>query len=140
MAVDLCIVDARIVDGTTRPWFRASVAIDGDEIEGIYRDASELPAATRRIDADGDVVGTVMQDEQLRQQGEAAADFAKDLAGAGHVDEHLSPERERETLARATWLVEQEFDAEVVVFDTDNAPEDLTSNAEPGRPAINIEE
>ena len=91
-------------------------------------------------DADGDVVGTVMQDEQLRQQGEAAADFAKELAGVGHIDEHLSPERERETLTRAAWLVEQEFDADVVVFDADDAPEDLTANAEPGRPAINIEE
>ncbi len=90
--------------------------------------------------ADGDVVGTVMQDEQLRQHGEAAADFAKDLAGAGHIDDHLSPERERETLGRATWLIEREFDSEVVVFDAEDAPEDLLAHAEPGRPAINIEE
>ena len=91
-------------------------------------------------EADGDLVGTVMQNKDLRQHGEAAADFAKELAGAGHIDDFLSPERERETLERAAWLVEREFDAEVAVFAADGAPGDLASTAEPGRPAINIDE
>lgn len=56
MAVDLSIVDARIVDGTTRPWFHGSVAIDDGVVEGIYRAASELPAARRQIDVDRDVL------------------------------------------------------------------------------------
>jgi leucyl-tRNA synthetase len=91
-------------------------------------------------EADGDVVGTVMGDEQLRQRGEAAADYAKELAGAGHVDEQLSPERERETLERAAWLLEREFGAAVVVQSADVADPDVVANAVPGRPAIDIEE
>jgi leucyl-tRNA synthetase len=91
-------------------------------------------------EADGDVVGTVMSDEDLRQRGEAAADFAKELAGAGHIDDHLSPDRERDALDRARWLIEREFDATVAVFAAEDAPGDLAGNAEPGRPSINIEE
>jgi leucyl-tRNA synthetase len=88
-------------------------------------------------EADDDVVGTVMADEKLRQRGEAAADFAKELAGAGRIDETLPPERERAALDRAAWLIEREFDAEVVVRDADDDPE-LAADAEPGRPAIDI--
>jgi leucyl-tRNA synthetase len=91
-------------------------------------------------EADGDVVGTVMQDEQLRQHGEAAADYAKELAGTEHFDDQLASERERATLDRATWLLEREFDADVVVYGTDDAPESLAAKATPGRPGINIEE
>ncbi len=91
-------------------------------------------------ETDDDLVGTVMGDEKLRQHGEAAADFAKDLAGVGHIDDYLPPEREREALDRAAWLIEREFDAEVAVFAAVEAPGDLASTAEPGRPAINIEE
>ena len=103
------------------------------------------PAWKHRIveiarETDGNLVGTVMGNQELRQHGEDAADFAKDLAGAGHIDDYLSPEREREALERAAWLVEREFDAGVSVFVGDKAPDDLASTAEPGRPAINIDE
>ncbi len=91
-------------------------------------------------DADGDVVGTVMGDEQLRQHGEAAAAFAKEFIGQEHFDEQLPPAEAAETLDRATWLIEQEFGAEVVVYGPKNAPESLASKATPGRPGINIEE
>ena len=91
--------------------------------------------------ADGNVVGTVMQDEDLREHGEAAADFAKELAGrAQSLDEQLPPEREREALERAAWLIEREFGAEVVVQGPDEADPDLVSKAGPGRPAIDIAE
>jgi leucyl-tRNA synthetase len=91
--------------------------------------------------ADGDVVGTVMRDEQLRQQGEDAADFAKDLAAqAEALDEQLPPERERAALERAAWLLEREFGADVVVQSADEADPDLAGKAEPGRPAIDIAE
>ncbi len=89
--------------------------------------------------ADGDVVGTVMRDEELRQRGEGAADFAKDLAAdAGSLTEQLPPEREREALERAAWLIEREFDAEVVVVAAEDTPDDVAAKAEPGRPAIDI--
>jgi leucyl-tRNA synthetase len=91
-------------------------------------------------DADGNVVGTVMQDEELRQHGEAAADFAKEIAGhAQSLDEHLDPAGELAALRRATWLIEREFDAEVVVQSADEASEDLVRKAAPGRPGIDIE-
>ncbi|WP_137286808.1 leucine--tRNA ligase [Halorussus salinisoli] len=93
------------------------------------------------MDADGNVVGTIMGDEQLRQQGEDAADFAKDLAAQSEaLDEQLSPERERAALERAAWLLEREFGADVVVQSADEADPDLARKAEPGRPAIDIAE
>jgi leucyl-tRNA synthetase len=91
--------------------------------------------------ADGNVVGTVMQDEELREQGEAAADFAKELAGrAQSLDEQLPPEREQAALERAAWLIEREFGAAVVVQGPEEADADLVGKAGPGRPAIDIEE
>jgi len=92
-------------------------------------------------DADGNVVGTVMGDEELREVGEAAADYAKDLqADAPALPDALPPERERAALERAAWLVEREFDASVVVESADEASENLASKARPGRPAIEIHE
>jgi leucyl-tRNA synthetase len=91
--------------------------------------------------ADGNVVGTVMQDEDLREQGEAAADFAKELAGrAQSLDEQLPPEREQAALERAAWLIEREFGADVVVQGPEEADPDLVGKSGPGRPAIDIEE
>jgi leucyl-tRNA synthetase len=93
------------------------------------------------MDADSNVVGTVMGDEQLRQQGEDAADFAKDLAAQSEaLDEQLPPERERAALERAAWLLEREFGTDVVVQSADEADPDLAGKAEPGRPAIDIAE
>jgi len=89
---------------------------------------------------DGNVVGTLMGDERLQKHGESAADYAKDLASADHLDEQLPPEREYEALRRAAWLIEREFDAEVVVVRGADAPGDLAAKATPGRPGISIEE
>ncbi|WP_181685363.1 leucine--tRNA ligase [Halorhabdus salina] len=86
------------------------------------------------------VVPAVMQNEDLQRHGEDAADFAKDLAARGHVDQFLSPERELATLQRAAWLIEREFEADVAVLSAKDAPDDLASKAEPGRPAIDIVE
>ncbi|WP_277542186.1 leucine--tRNA ligase [Haloarcula laminariae] len=86
------------------------------------------------------VVPAVMQNEELQRHGEAAADFAKTLAGRANIDEHLPPERELATLERAAWLIEREFGAEVVVQSADAADDSLASKAEPGRPAIDIQE
>ncbi|MFB6270227.1 MAG: leucine--tRNA ligase [Halobacterium sp.] len=92
-------------------------------------------------DADGDVVGSVMSDDDLRQRGEAAADYAKDLAAAAPAfPDVLGPEREREALRQAAWLIEDEFDAPVRVLSADEADEDVASKAEPGRPAIHVHE
>ena len=96
--------------------------------------------ATAR-DADGDVVGSVMADEDLRQRGEDAADYAKDLAAAAPAfPDVLAPEQERTTLERAAWLVEDEFDTPVRVLAADDADDDIAAKAEPGRPAIHVYE
>ncbi|MHB9287566.1 leucine--tRNA ligase [Halobacteriales archaeon Cl-PHB] len=91
-------------------------------------------------EADGDVVPTVMQNEELQRHGEAAADFAKELAGQEHFDDYLAPEAEAAAIERASWLLEREFGADVVVQAPDEADESLVSKAEPGRPAIDIAE
>ena len=43
-----------------------------------------------------------------------------------------------ETLQSAAWLLEREFAAEVRVLAAAEAPDDVASRAEPGRPAIDI--
>jgi leucyl-tRNA synthetase len=93
------------------------------------------------IDSDGDVVGSVMADEDLRERGEAAADYAKDLA-----EEHqsltraLAPETEFAALERAEWLFEREFDADVCLERAGEAPDDLVRQSRPSRPAIQVHE
>ena len=89
---------------------------------------------------DGNVVGQLMGDERIQRHGETAANYAKELAGEGHLDAQLPPEREYEALTRATWLIEREFDADVVVYGSGEAPDDIAAKATPGRPGISIGE
>jgi leucyl-tRNA synthetase len=92
------------------------------------------------IEADDDVVGSVMADEELREHGEAAADYAKDLAAEHQaLSESLAPEREFDALDRAAWLLDREFDAEIVL-ERAIGTGDLADRARPGRPAIEIHE
>ena len=82
-----------------------------------------------------------MQREGIKRHGEAAADYGKDLqAEREALTETLDPETERAALSAAAWLVEREFDAEVRVLPAGEAPDDVAAKAEPGRPAIDIEE
>ena len=97
-------------------------------------------ARQRARELDGNVVSQLMGDTRLQTHGEDAADYAKQLAGAGHLDEQLPPEREQAVLSRAAWLLEREFDATVVVHGPDEAAADLAGKATPGRPGIRIEE
>jgi leucyl-tRNA synthetase len=97
------------------------------------------------LDAEDDVVGAVMANEAFRERGEAAAEFAKDLAAeAKSLGPRLPPERERAALERAAWLLRDEFDAAVEVLAADEVSEEAGSDpardARPGRPAIEIEE
>ncbi len=63
-----------------------------------------------------------MQDEDLREQGEAAADFAKELAGrAQSLDEHSRPSRTG-SARTAAWLIEREFGADVACRDPRRRP------------------
>jgi leucyl-tRNA synthetase len=135
-------IEQRLVENT-REDIRDIVEVAG--IEDPSRiEIAVAPAWKHRVreiarEAD-DVVPTVMQDEDLRRHGEDAADYAKELAGQEYFDDVLAPETERETLDRASWLIEREFDAEVVVHDPESAPDGPESKAVPGRPGIEIED
>jgi leucyl-tRNA synthetase len=111
---------------------------DPERIEVAVAPAWKHRAADLAREADGDVVGAVMADEDLRERGEAAADFAKTLAGSPRIDEYLDPDRERAALERAAWLIEREFGADVRVYGAED-DEGLARDAEPGRPAIDIQ-
>ena len=88
-----------------------------------------------------EVVGELMGREDIQRHGEAAADYAKDLqAEREALRKTLPPAAEHETLRAAAWLIEREFDAEVRVLRAEKAPDDIAAGAEPGRPAINIQE
>jgi leucyl-tRNA synthetase (EC 6.1.1.4) len=84
------------------------------------------------------VVGAVMSDSGLRDRGEAAAEYAKELAAADYLDTVLEPAHEQAALERAAWLLEREFDATVTVCAKADAPA-LAADAVPGRPAIDID-
>ncbi|MFB6281560.1 MAG: leucine--tRNA ligase [Haloferacaceae archaeon] len=92
----------------------------------------------RAADPDAAVVGRVMDDEAVREGGDAAADYAADLAERHPgLEPVVGGERERDLLERAAWLFEDEFGAEVTVRRADAGGE-MADAAEPGRPAIHI--
>jgi leucyl-tRNA synthetase len=136
-------IERRLVD-QTREDVRDIVEVAGiDDPERV--DLAVAPEWKHRAlelarEADGDVVGTIMGDDELRERGEDAADFATELAGRAQLDEQLSPDQELAALERAAWLLRSEFDADVAVRSPDEADGDLVGDAEPGRPAISIEE
>jgi len=133
----------RLVENT-REDIRDIVSVVG--IESPSRiEIAVAPAWKHRVreiaaETDGNVIGAVMQHDDLKRHGQDAADYAQDLVGKEHFEAQLSPEDERDALDSAAWLIEREFDAEVAVYSADDAPDDLASKAVPGRPGINIEE
>ncbi|MFB6310630.1 MAG: leucine--tRNA ligase [Salinirussus sp.] len=135
-------IERRLVDDT-REDIRDIVDVAGienpDEIRIAIAPKWKHRVADRARAADGDIVGAVMSDEQLRERGEAAAEYAKDLAAAGHVDRFLDPDAEHAALERAKWLIEREFDASVAVLPAAETDADFAADARPGRPAIHIE-
>jgi len=136
-------VERRLVEqtrGDVRDIIEVAGIDDPDRIELAVAPEWKHRALELARDADGDVVGTIMQDEALRERGEDAAAFAKELAGRAQLDDQLSPDCELAALERAAWLIRAEFDAAVDVRSAEEADPDLVGDAEPGRPAISIEE
>jgi leucyl-tRNA synthetase len=137
-------VERRLVENTredVRDIVEVAGIDDPSEIEVVVSPAWKHRALELAKAADGDVVGSVMRDEELRQQGNAAADYAKDLAAeAPAFPEVLAPDEEHAALERAAWPIEDEFDAPVTVLAAEEADESVAKKAEPGRPAIDIEE
>jgi len=92
------------------------------------------------VEGDGDVIGTIMSEDEVRQHGDDAADYGGFLAkNHRSLEAELGPEREKKTLERARWLFEKEFDAEVVVEGAEESESERAPKARPGKPAIEIE-
>jgi leucyl-tRNA synthetase len=99
----------------------------------------EAHELAREFDGDN-LVGEIMGREEFREYN-GAPDYAKDLqAERQSLKEQLPPGQEIDVLSRARWLVAEEFDADVTVLRGEGANDDLAGKAEPGRPAIRIEE
>ena len=121
--VDVADIDdpERVEIAVAAPWKYRALAIARD---------SDAP----------NVIGELMQDEEIRAQGDAAADYGQDLQeNRQALPETLSPDEEREALVRAAWLIRREFDADVRVLPGEEADDDLERKARPGRPAIHID-
>ncbi|ELY58797.1 leucyl-tRNA ligase [Natronococcus amylolyticus DSM 10524] len=87
------------------------------------------------------LIGELMQESHIREQGDAAADYGQDLqAEREALSTTLGPDAEREALESAAWLLEREFEASVSVRRAEAVDESVLKNAEPGRPAIEIED
>jgi leucyl-tRNA synthetase len=143
-AIDEYAAERRLVENT-REDVRDILDVAGienpEQIEVAVAPEWKHRALGVAIGADDDVVGSVMADEDLRTHGEAAADYAKDLAANPQaLSESLAPGREYDALRRAAWLLDREFDAEIVLERAGEAPGNLASKARPGRPAIEIHE
>jgi leucyl-tRNA synthetase len=113
-----------------------------ERIDIVITPAWKHEALRVALESDADnLVGELMQHDDIKRHGEAAADYGKDLeAEREALTEPLDPEREHAALRAAAWLLEREFDAEVRVLAAAEAPEDVAAKTEPGRPAIDIEE
>ncbi len=115
---------------------------DPARIDIVVTPAWKHRALSIAIDSDApNLIGELMGHDEIRRHGDAAADYGQDLqAEREALREALDPEAEHEALEAAAWLVEREFDAEVRVLSADETDEDVVRKAEPGRPAIDIEE
>ncbi|WP_336136546.1 leucine--tRNA ligase [Natronomonas amylolytica] len=115
---------------------------DPERIDIVVTPEWKYDALNIAIDSDApNLIGELMQHDDIKRHGDAAASYGQDLqANREALQETLDPETEYDALQSAAWLVEREFDAEVRVLTAEEAPDDVANKAEPGRPAIDIEE
>ncbi|WP_306054307.1 leucine--tRNA ligase [Natronococcus wangiae] len=94
------------------------------------------------VESDADnLIGELMQESHIREQGDAAANYGQDLqAEREALSTTLAPDEEYDALESAAWLIEREFDAPVRVVRADEVDERVLENAAPGRPAIEIDD
>ncbi|WP_049924476.1 leucine--tRNA ligase [Halopiger djelfimassiliensis] len=115
---------------------------DPQRIDVVIAPDWKYDALEIAIESDADnLIGELMGESHIREQGDAAASFGQDLQVEREALERtLAPEEEHDALEAAAWLLEREFDAPVRVVRADEADESVLKNAEPGRPAIEIED
>jgi leucyl-tRNA synthetase len=91
----------------------------------------------RSADEDEALVGEIMGEADIRSHGDAAQSYAEDLAQRGQALERiLPPTEEYNLLDRASWLLRDEFDAEVTVRRAEEG--ETARKARPGKPAVHI--
>ncbi|WP_122088017.1 leucine--tRNA ligase [Halalkalicoccus subterraneus] len=115
---------------------------DPERIDVVIAPDWKYDALEIAIDSDAEnLIGELMGEDHIREQGDAAASYGQDLqAEREALSMTLSPKSEHEALEAAAWLLEREFDADVEVVRADEADEEVVRKAEPGRPAIHIED
>jgi leucyl-tRNA synthetase len=115
---------------------------DPERIDIVVTPAWKHEALNVAIDSDApNVIGELMQRDDIKRHGDAAASYGQTLQeNREALQRTLDPEAELDALEAAAWLIEREFDAEVRVLAAAEAPDDVAKEAEPSRPAIDIEE
>ncbi len=115
---------------------------DPQRIEVVVAPQWKYDALEIAIESDADnLIGELMQESHIREQGDAAASYGQDLQAEREALSHtLGPDEEYAALEAAAWLIEREFDAPVTVVHATEVDERVLKNAEPGRPAIEIED
>ncbi|MDS0282519.1 leucine--tRNA ligase [Haloarcula onubensis] len=89
-------------------------------------------------DPDDAIVGEIMGTESIQRRGDAAAEYAADLADRSTgLAPIVDGDRELEVLQQAAWLFEDEFGADVTVRRA-TEDDDLADKARPNKPAIHI--
>ena len=115
---------------------------DPQRIRVVVAPDWKYDALSIALESDADnLIAELMEESHIREQGDAAAAYGQDLqAERAALTPTLPGDAEYEALRAAAWLVEREFDAPVVVERAEEADPDTARHAEPGRPAIDIEE
>ncbi|TYL39460.1 leucine--tRNA ligase [Natronococcus pandeyae] len=115
---------------------------DPERIDVVVAPDWKYDALELAIESNADnLIGELMQQSHIREQGDAAADYGQDLqAEREALSTTLDPDEEYDALESAAWLIEREFEAPVHVVRADAVDESVLTNAEPGRPAIEIDD
>ncbi len=113
---------------------------DPERIDVVVAPEWKYRALEVAVESDApNVIGELMQIPEIKKQGQAAADYGKDLqAEREALSVGLAVDEEYEALSAAAWLIEREFDAPVRVVHAADADESTVAKATPGRPAIDI--
>ncbi len=112
---------------------------DAEEIEITVAPAWKYRAheIARSAEAGAPLVGEILDDEEV-PAGDAAQSYAEELLEQRQeLERMLGPEAEYELLDRASWLLRDEFDADVTVRQVDGDGE-AAGKARPGKPAVHI--
>jgi leucyl-tRNA synthetase len=135
--------EARLVENTQEDVREIRDVADIEDVESVRVIVApdwKHRALELAVEADDDVMGTIMSHDEIREHGDEAASYGQFLQkNHRSLELELGAEREKEALERAKWLFEREFDASVVVERAEDSASERSSKARPGKPAIEIE-